>query len=200
MAQRKAKLKRFKKIFVLKSSFLKKFRRLSLKDIVFLVVVSLYIATAAFKLSDPVLWEKKISQKPDTLQIIPVKYPPTAVKIPVLNKELIVSAALVKGNTWDVFDDKIAWLATSAVPGEGNVILYGHARQALFGDLYKLKPGDLVQVKKGDLWYSYKVTEVHRVTPDDVNSILSEKNRLTLYTCDGSFDEKRLVVYADPVD
>ena len=36
--------------------------------------------------------------------------------------------------------------------------------------------------------------------PEDVEAILSEDNQLTLYTCEGSFDQKRLVVYADPKD
>lgn len=198
MPRRKAKLKKTRKKSILKSSFLKKVRKFSVIDIVFLVIISLYIGAAVFRLSDPVLWERKTNQE-KVVEVPPTKLPPTRIKISSLSLDLAVSAGLVNGNTWDLFDDKIGWLATSSVPGEGNVILYGHNRRGLFGDLYKLKIGDLVEVKKGNDWISYKVSEVHRVLPTDVQSILSDKNRLTMYTCDGSFDQKRLVVYAEPV-
>ncbi len=198
MPRRKAKLKRVRKKPILKSSFFEKVRKLSALDIAFLVIVSLYIGGAVFRLSDPILWERKVSQE-KVVEVPPTKLPPTRIKISSLNLDLPVSAGLVKDNTWDMFDDKIAWLATSAVPGEGNVILYGHNRRGLFGNLYKVKIGGVIEVKKGEDWVSYKVTEVRRVLPTDVQSILSDKSRLTLYTCDGSFDQKRLVVYADPV-
>src|SRR3972149_9937058 len=144
MPRKKSKAKRFRKAFVFKS--LKKIRRLSFRDIAFLIVVSLYIAGAVFRLSDPVLWGKRIDESHAV--IVPqTKLPPTQIKIPKFNLDLLISAGLVDGNTWDLYDDKIAWLATSAVPGEGNVILYGHDRRGLFGDLYKLKVGDLIEVK-----------------------------------------------------
>lgn len=168
-------------------------------DFTFVVVISLYMGFAVFKLSNPSLWEKKVTRVPGPMMSTPsTKLPPTEVKIDIIKIDLPVAAGLVDGNTWDLYDDKIAWLATSAVPGEGNVILYGHDRRGLFGDLYKLQPGDTISVKVGGLWVNYKVTELHRVLPTDVNSIISNQNRLTMYTCDGTFDQKRLVVYADP--
>lgn len=170
--------------------------KIRLVDLIFLTIFSLYIGVAFFRVTEPLLWGKRVP-----VSSIPVtKLPPTEIKISVIKIDLPISAGLARGNDWDLYDDKIAWLATSAVPGEGNVILYGHDRRGLFGDLYKLKIGDLIEVKKGDVWFDYKVSEIHKVDPSDVSSILSDKNRLTLYTCSGSFDQKRLVVYADPVE
>ncbi len=175
-------------------------RNKKLIDIVFIGIISLYLGAAFFRLSSPILWERKASFAGPIMSTPTTKVPPTEIKIENIKIDLSVSAGLVDGNTWDLYDDKIAWLATSAVPGEGNVILYGHDRRGLFGDLYKLKVGDVVEVKKANSWFKYKVSEVRRVLPTDVTSILSDKNRLTMYTCDGTFDQKRLVVYADPVD
>lgn len=127
------------------------------------------------------------------------KLPPTRVRIPKLNKDLPIQAALVHDNQWDMFDKAIAWLSTSAVPGEGNVILYGHNWKSLIGDLYKLNAGDVIEVEQGGQWKRYSVTESRAVQAKDVSSILSDQDQLTIFTCEGSFDQKRRVVYANPL-
>jgi sortase (surface protein transpeptidase) len=45
----------------------------------------------------------------------------------------------------------------------------------------------------------YRVTQAHKVDSGDVSSIMTDDNRLTLYTCAGSFDEKRHIVTATPI-
>ncbi len=130
-------------------------------------------------------------------QVIPVT--PTAINIPKIHKNLPIKSATIHGNNWDLFGDAVAWLSTSAVPGQGNVILYAHDWGSLWGDLYLLKPGDIIEVQQGNIWKIYKVTESRAVDLHDTQSILSSKNRLTLYTCEGSFDQKRRVVYAEPI-
>lgn len=127
------------------------------------------------------------------------KIPPTDINIPRINKNLPIKSASVSGNTWDMFPDAVAWLATSAAPGQGNVILYAHDWTSLWADLYLLKPGDPIEVRQGTLKWTYRVTESRAVDEHDIQSILSKKNRLTLYTCEGTFDQKRRVVYAEPV-
>lgn len=126
--------------------------------------------------------------------------PPTAINIPKIGKNLPVKLATVRGNDWDLFGDAVAWLSTSAVPGEGNVILYAHDWASLWADLYLLTPGDTIEIQQNDLWKIYKVTESRAVNLHDTQSVLSSENRLTLYTCEGSFDQKRRVVYADPIE
>ena len=126
--------------------------------------------------------------------------PPTAVNIPEIGKNLTVKPAAVHGNTWGMFDDAVAWLATSATPGTGNVILYAHDRTNLWRDLYVLKNGDTVQILQAGIWRNYKVTGSKAISPHDIPAILSKNNQLTMYTCEGSFDQKRRVVYAAPVD
>lgn len=126
--------------------------------------------------------------------------PPTAINIPKINKNLPIKSATVRGNDWEMFGDAVAWLSTSAVPGEGNVVLYAHDWRSLWADLYLLKPGDTIDVQQNNLWKKYKVTRSRSVDQQDIQSVLSNENRLTLYTCEGSFDQKRRVVYADPIE
>lgn len=168
-----------------------KFLRLLLVSL--LVGVGVYFLTANFQKSmiSPI---GEIVATP----AITLKYPPTRIRIPKLEANLTIKSATVSGNTWDMFDDAIAWLSTSSVPGQGNVILYGHNRKHLFGNLYTLKTGDLIEVEQNGAWLQYTVTESKAVSPKDVVSILSDQNRLTLYTCEGSFDQKRRVLYAQP--
>jgi LPXTG-site transpeptidase (sortase) family protein len=161
------------------------------KSLVFKFVIAVYIGLAIFRLSDPTL--KWVRTNTDFKIVASA---PTDIKIPKLKLDLAVSPSVVSGNDWEVFDDRVAWLSTSSLPGKGNTILYAHDRVGLFGNLYQLKAGDEIQIFTTK-WISYKVTEVHSVKPTDVASILSTKNRLTLYTCEGTFDQKRLVVYAE---
>lgn len=163
------------------------------RNLVFKIVIAIYIGLAVFRLTDPAL--KWFNTNHPIVNLPANTIPPTDIKIPKLGLDLAVSPSIVQGNDWELFDDRVAWLSTSAPAGAGNTILYAHDRVGLFGTLYKLKPGDEIDVYDNK-WIIYKVTELHAVMPTDINSILSNENRLTLYTCEGSFDQKRLVVYA----
>lgn len=128
----------------------------------------------------------------------PVKIAPSAIDIPKIKRNLPIKSAKVTGNNWDLFDDAVAWLSTSQTPGNGNVILYAHDWKPLWRDIYKLVPGDEILVLQEGKWHPYAVTESRLVNEHDIASILSDQNRLTLYTCEGTFDDKRRVVYAEP--
>lgn len=125
--------------------------------------------------------------------------PPISIAIPSLSLNLAVSPGIVQNNQWTLYDDRISWLATSEAPGsDKNVILYGHNRPLLFGNLDRLTIGEEIVVKNNDDTFTYVVSEMRKVLPEEVDVIISPKNQLTLYTCDGSFDERRLVVIAYP--
>lgn len=116
-----------------------------------------------------------------------------------LKKSVPVKPARAEGDSWQVFDDAAAWLADSAVVGKGNTIIYAHNTSGLFGDLNMLEEGDVIRVGQGDWWFDFRVAEVAEVRPDQVEVLAGESERLTLYTCEGSFDQKRLVVYAEAI-
>lgn len=125
---------------------------------------------------------------------------PASIAIPTLDLDLLIAPGIVKKNQWTLYDDKISWLATSEPPGSGkNVILYGHNRPLLFGKLDSLQIGEeIIVIDSSGAAFTYTVAQTRKVSPEDVDVIISPKNQLTLYTCEGSFDEKRLVVIAYP--
>lgn len=162
------------------------------KALLYKILLAVYIGAALFRITDPNLkWVKEESQI-----VKKIDKAPTNIKISTLNLDLAISPSKVKENDWEVFDDRVAWLSTSSFPGDGNVILYAHDRIGLFQNLKNIKVGDEIEIYNGK-YVTYKVTEVKIVKPNDIESILSNKNRLTLYTCSGSFDQKRLIVYAE---
>lgn len=125
--------------------------------------------------------------------------PPSFISIPNLNLNLAVAPGIVKDNKWTLYDDKVSWLTTSETPDRGNVIVYGHNRANIFGTLTELQTGDEIIITAGDRTTRYQVSQKRQVKPEDVTAIISDKRQLTLYTCDGTFDQKRLVVISYPV-
>ena len=127
------------------------------------------------------------------------KLPPTQISFPTLNKQIVVPAALIYNGHWQTFPDKAAWLATSGFPGEGNVVIYAHNRKQLFGDINQLRVGDLIHLTAGNQTHPYKVSELISILPTNLDAILTESHQLTLYTCEGFFDQKRFMVIALPL-
>lgn len=111
---------------------------------------------------------------------------------------MTVAEARIENNQWTLYDDKVSWLSTSAQPSDGNVIIYAHNRKNLFGSLAKVSIGDDIFLEHLGKTFSYTVKEKNRVLPTSIDSVVSNENRLTLYTCDGAFDQKRLVIVAIP--
>lgn len=123
---------------------------------------------------------------------------PTKITISAINLDLPIAPGVIVDNKWTLFLDKISWLSTSSRVGEGNTILYGHNRLGLFGGLKELNIGDEIIITQDSKIYKFKISQQRKVLPTDVEAILSGKNQLTLYTCDGSFDQRRLIVIALP--
>ena len=159
--------------------------------IVALIVVKFYPANLIKQLTAQ-------ASNPEESQVL-TKSAPDRISIPSIQLELPITAATISENQWLLYDDKVSWLSTSAVPRTGNVILYGHNRVNLFGNLKKVEAGGEIKIWDGAKTHSYKVVEKRQVAPGDVDVVLSDKDQLTLYTCDGSFDQKRLVVIAHPI-
>ena len=126
---------------------------------------------------------------------------PQRVIIPDLAIDLEVEKAEVVGGYWEVFADSAAWGTGSGLPGEaGNQVIFAHAREGLFLPLRSIEVGQKVYVLNEDEWYKYEVYEIKEVYPNQVEVIApTEDETLTLYTCSGYQDSKRLIVIAKPV-
>lgn len=129
------------------------------------------------------------------------KQNPTRIIIPQTKIDLsVVEAPVVKGY-WELSEKTASHGVGSANPGEkGNVVIFAHARPNLFYGLKDVKKGNKIYVLTKNGWKSYAVTDIKTVYPKQTEVIKKTASEtLTLYTCSGFYDEKRLVVQAKPI-
>jgi LPXTG-site transpeptidase (sortase) family protein len=120
--------------------------------------------------------------------------------IPKHDIDLTVTFSKIKDGYWELSETTASHGEGSANPGErGNTVIFAHARQGLFYNLKNIDRGDIIYVLTKDNWHRYKVSEIKAVYPNQVETIAPTNNEiLTLFTCSGFFDEKRLIVKALP--
>lgn len=122
--------------------------------------------------------------------------------IPNRDIDLLVKHAKIIKGYWETSEDSASHGEGTANPGEGgNTVIFAHARVGLFYNLRDIKKDDTIYVFTKDRWYRYKVNEIKAVFPNRVETIAPTNNEvLTLFTCSGFFDEKRLIVKAIPAN
>ncbi len=120
--------------------------------------------------------------------------------IPAYAMDVPVQEAPIVAGYWKIFEQSASHGAGSANPGEkGNIVVFAHAREGLFLPLQRISHGTVVYLLTDDRWHSYVVDSIKTVTPDKTEVIAPTPNeRLTLFTCSGFLDSKRLVVTAHP--
>jgi LPXTG-site transpeptidase (sortase) family protein len=126
--------------------------------------------------------------------------PPLRVIIPSLSLDLSIIEAAVVNGYWELSETTASHGVGSANPGEnGNIVVFAHARQGLFLPLRNIKTEDTIYLLTRDRWHRYEVREIKEVAPDQVEVIApTPSETLTLYTCSGFLDSKRLIVTAKP--
>ena len=109
----------------------------------------------------------------------------------------VVDAKIVNGY-WELSETTASYGLGSGHPGEkGNTVIFAHAREGLFYNLKDVKAQDIIYVFTKDKWFKYKVNKITEVFPNQTEVIGPTKNEtLTLYTCSGFYDEKRLILTA----
>lgn len=127
---------------------------------------------------------------------------PKNISIPTLSLQLPVEPTLIKDSTWPTSQTGVSFLENSGKLGSaGNLIFYGHNWKNLLGSLHKVKVGEnIVLHGQNGQDFTYTISHIATVAPTDV-SILADTSdeRITLYTCIGFLDQKRLVVVAKRV-
>lgn len=126
---------------------------------------------------------------------------PSKITIESAQIELPVFQTLIKNRNWEINENGASHLDTSANPGEGgNIIIYAHNTKDRFGNLHNVKIGDIIKVSsKNNKTYIYEVKKINVVNPSDATLIMPGKREvLTIYTCTGFADLKRLVIQAEP--
>lgn len=150
------------------------------------------------------LWERNNPSRIAFTEYQPTNYSnynviPVRIRIPSLNIDLPIIEATINKNKWATTNDGVSYLETSPLPGyKGNSILYGHNWNNLLGKLKYIKPGEKIEIaySNGTI-KKFSVNTMGVVTPDQTHVLLPSKDvRITLYTCTGFLDSKRLVVTA----
>lgn len=121
---------------------------------------------------------------------------PLRIIIPRLNIDLPIVEAKVIEDSWEISETAASHGEGSAYPGQkGNVVIFAHARVHLFLPLQDIQEFDEIYVLTDKSWYSYSVSKITEVLPDQVEVIHpTPDEQLTLFTCSGFADEKRLIV------
>ena len=132
-------------------------------------------------------------------------------EIPSIGMNLSVVTAPFVGETWDFSHIlyRAGYMAGTALPGTGgNVVIGAHSelakrRPGPFYTLGNVQVGAEVLVIRAGKHFTYRVTTIWTVTPDDATPVYSTDHEvLTLLTCSGYDDgdySTRLVVRAEPV-
>lgn len=138
---------------------------------------------------------------PHLLSFSEAPQPPQRIVIPDLKVDLPVVEARVVNGYWETSETKASHGIGSANPGEpGNTVIFAHARDGLFLPLRNVTKGTRVYVMTKDRWYGYSIEAVKLVTPDQVQTIgQTEDERLTLFTCSGFLDSKRVIAVGKPL-
>lgn len=172
---------------------------------IFLVSGLLLTAQGLFDISKRLGYYKTSSsfQAPKTqVQNIEQGTVPTKISISSLSLNLPIEPTLLKNGSWPTSQTGVSFLANSGNLGnKGNLIFYGHNWKNLLGNLHKVKTGDTLVISgQNGQDFLYSIAYIATVNADDV-SILADTSdeRITLYTCTGFLDQKRLVVVAKRV-
>ena len=138
-----------------------------------------------------------------TSQVSPNINQPTSIAFPDKNYQLSILPTSIRDGKWGLHRETANFLLSSSAPGQlGNIIIYGHNTQKVFAILNNLIVGDSIILKtESNQEYSYSVSEILTVIPDQTEVLApTDHEVLTLYTCTGLLDQKRLIVKALPAN
>lgn len=124
--------------------------------------------------------------------------PKFSLLMPELSLNLPVTSAEVSKNLWPVSNSSLIHVSSSPLPGDpGNSVIYGHNWPTLLGNLKYAQIGQIIDVKTPNGAKKFTIDKVSVVSPDQTN-LLNPTSipTLTLYTCTGFLDSRRLVITA----
>ncbi len=114
-----------------------------------------------------------------------------------------IDSAVYANGDWTISPSHASYLATSGRVGKGgNIVIYGHNKREILGNIRVLKLGELITLTTEDgVQHDYQVQLVKEVSPSDTSLVQpTQEETLTLYTCSGLLDSRRFVVQAKPVN
>jgi sortase A len=140
-----------------------------------------------------------VEEYPTNANILTTSIQPIRLAIPSIGVDLPIVSSKIRNGRWETTTSAVSYLSASPVPGmTGNSILYGHNWPVLLGNLDKVKPGDTIRISYAPN-HTETFTVIYEMIVDPGNlSVLTRTSdrRITLYTCAGFLDSKRLVITA----
>lgn len=128
---------------------------------------------------------------------------PVEIIIPSLSLDLKVDPGVIMDGVWQISANNATFLTTSAIPGQnGNTVIYGHNLKRILGSLPYLSIGQKITLKtvSGKI-LNYEVVSKEIVSPNRIDLVSpTNTEELTIYTCTGFADTKRVVVKAKPIE
>lgn len=129
---------------------------------------------------------------------------PVRMLMPAVDIGLDVADATIepKSNTWPLSDTTAQY--ANFTPGlgslKGTMLLYGHNSWPVLRKSNDLQLGDeLILIDRNDRRWSFRLTEVRNVTPEEVGFIYEDTPfRVVIFTCNGWNDEYRRLMYFEP--
>lgn len=112
-----------------------------------------------------------------------------------------ITPATFDGGFWNVAANTASYPLGTAHPGEpGNIIIYGHNKSNILGNLSKTKIGDTIIITTDSKSHTYQITskQIVDLTQTSYLEPTSEET-LTIYTCTGWLDKNRLIIQAKPI-
>lgn len=129
-----------------------------------------------------------------------ISKPPIRIVIPSLQMDIPIIESKIVNGFWELSETTASHGQGSAYPGnEGNIVIFAHAREGLFLSLRQAKMDGLIYILTNESWHRYRIINLQEVTPNDTTVVAqTKKETLTLFTCTGFLDNKRLIVTAIP--
>jgi LPXTG-site transpeptidase (sortase) family protein len=184
-----------------------KFQRSSLLSLIFKNYGYLFLTTGIllilFSVSYRTYRSRVLSFKGTVTESVIKQYvKPVRIVIDDLKIDLPIEEGSIQDGIWSISENGASHLNISESPGgKGNIVIYAHNKNKLFGPIRWIKNDTLIKVINEDgKEYDYKVTERIEVKPTDLTYVLPKNEEtLTLYTCSGFADSKRFIVTAKRV-
>lgn len=141
---------------------------------------------------------------PENIELVKVDSKLQRLVIPNVSVGLPIVTVPLANGTWEV-EESVANFAAESSPftGEpGNSVIFGHNKLDAFRPINKLKRGDQVHVQTSTHQFTYVVKSISTTAPTNVDVLkpVEGKKELTLITCNGVFDEKRLIIKSELTD
>lgn len=126
---------------------------------------------------------------------------PVHIKIP-WYVDVDIEPQVYAEGSWTISPDKASYLTASALPGEnGNIIIYGHNKRSILGNIRALKGSEIITLTMTDgSIKKYQVKSLTEVAPNNTKLLSpTDSETLTIYTCSGLLDSQRFVLRAIPL-